>query len=764
MTTLQTITLPVQGMDCTTCAQHIERDLSLLPGVQRVQVLLSAEKATVQFDSTQLDRAALVRRIEQSGYRVPRASDAAPAAADLGTLSSSMIVVFGLIFLAVIGLVILGEQFGWLDALTTLVPWPIGLALVLVGGFPIFRSVIRSALKGKVISHTLMSVGVVAALVIGEWPTAVLVVLFMRTGEYAERFTTERARRAVKDLMAMAPKTARVEQEGQEVTIPLDAVRVGDLVVVRPGDAMPVDGTVVSGRATVNQATITGESMPVEVGPGQTVFAATLAAAGSLRVKATAVGTDTTFGKVIALVEEAEAHRADVQRIGDTFSASYLPVVAGIAILTFLLRRDPLATAAVLLVACSCSFALATPIAMLASIGAAAKQGMLIKGGKYIEALAQADVILVDKTGTLTVGRPTVTTIVPLDITPEAEVLAMAAAAERDSEHPLAAAIRQAATERGLRLRTPETFTSIPGHGIRAQIGADTIVVGNQRMVGDGTAHPEGDRLEAAGNTVVAVARNGVVLGLIALADTVRPEIVDALAAVRAQGIGTIEMLTGDNARVAAALARQVGISYRANLLPEDKIAVVRDYQAKGHRVVMIGDGINDAPALAQAHVGIAMGIAGTDVALEAAHIALMRDDWMLVPTVLAVAKRTMRVVKGNIAFTASYNLVGLTLAALGVLPPVFAAAAQSLPDLGIMANSARLLRLRGMLERRATAPAFNGHPADPCTAGCCTQAEPAAAIIPLHVTATQGCTDGCCVPVEGPPAAQIIAIHDRRL
>ncbi|MBM7846486.1 heavy metal translocating P-type ATPase [Herpetosiphon giganteus] len=733
MTTLQTITLPVQGMDCTTCAQHIERDLSLLPGVQHAQVLLSAEKATVQFDSTQLDRATLVRRIEQSGYRVPSASDAAPAAADLGTLSSSIIVVFGLIFLAVIGLVILGEQFGWLDALTTVVPWPIGLALVLVGGFPIFRSVIRSALKGTVISHTLMSVGVVAALVIGEWPTAVLVVLFMRTGEYAERFTTERARRAVKDLTAMAPKTARVERNGHAMTIPLDAVLVGDVVIVRPGDAIPVDGTVVSGRATVNQAAITGESMPVEVGPDQTVFAATLAAAGSLRVQATAVGADSTFGKVIALVEEAEAHRADVQRIGDTFSAYYLPVVAGIAILTFLLRHDPLATAAVLLVACSCSFALATPIAMLASIGAAAKQGMLIKGGKYIEALAQADVLLVDKTGTLTVGRPTVTAIVPLDTTPAAEVLAMAAAAERDSEHPLAAAIRQAAQRRRLPVQAPESFTAVPGHGIRAQIGADTIMVGNQRMVGDGAAHPEGDRLEAAGNTVVAVARNGAVIGLIALADTVRPEITDALAAIRAQGIGTIEMLTGDNARVAAALASQVGISYRANLLPEDKIAVVRDYQSKGHRVVMIGDGVNDAPALAQAHVGIAMGVVGTDVALEAAHIALMRDDWMLVPAVLAVAKRTMQVVKGNIAFTAMYNLVGLTLAALGVLPPVFAAAAQSLPDLGIMANSARLLRLRGIPKRRATTIPVAERAADSCTDGCCTLAEPATAIIPLQ-------------------------------
>lgn len=739
MTTTQTITLPVQGMDCTNCAQQIERDLRTLPGVQQAQVLLSAEKATVQFDSAQLDRAALIRRIEQSGYRVPSTTDAAPAAADLGSLSSSIMLVFGLIFLAVIGLVILGEQFGWLDALTTLVPWPVGLALVLIGGYPIFRTVIRSALKGKVISHTLMSVGVVAALVIGEWPTAVLVVLFMRTGEYAERFTTERARRAVKDLTAMAPKIARVERDGQEVMIPLDAVRVGDLVVVRPGDAIPVDGTIVSGRATVNQAAITGESMPVEVGPGQTVFAATLAAAGSLRVQATAVGADSTFGKVIALVEEAEAHRADVQRIGDTFSAYYLPVVAVIAGLTFLLRRDPLATAAVLLVACSCSFALATPIAMLASIGAAAKRGMLIKGGKYLEALAQADVVLVDKTGTLTIGRPSVVAVVSTGSAPDREILALAASAERDSEHPLAAAIRQAARTQGLSLRTPDRFTATPGLGIVAQLGPDQIIIGNRRMIGAAAQHPDADRLEAQGNTVVWVTRNNTVIGLIALADTVRPDVASALAALRTQGIKAIEMLTGDNEPVAAALATTLGIGYRANLLPEDKIAVVRQYQADGHRVVMIGDGVNDAPALAQAHVGIAMGVAGTDVALEAAHIALMRDDWSLVPGVLGIAQRTMRVVKGNIGFTALYNLVGLTLAALGMLPPVFAAAAQSLPDLGIMANSARLLRLPG------------------------TTPTPAPVAVPIE-TSIPACTDGCCgTPAPMPAGDVIILLQDHQ-
>lgn len=759
MSSMQTIHLTIHGMDCTNCAQQIERDVRALLGVAHARVLLSAEKATIQFDSTQLDRATIVRTIEHGGYQVGADDNhSAPQTSELSQLSSTLMIAFGVVFVSIIGVVTMGEQFGWFDALTAIVPLPIGVLLVLGGGYPIFRTVIRAALKGKVLSHTLMTVGVIAAVVIGDWPTAVLVVLFMRTGEFTERFTTERARHAVKQLTALAPKTARIEQDGQERIVPIDTVAVGDIVVVRPGDALPVDGVVIAGRATLNQASITGESMPIEATIGDAVFAATLAAAGSLRIRATAVGADSTFGKVITLVEEAEAHRADVQRIGDTFSAYYLPVVAGIAILTFLIRRDPLATAAVLLVACSCSFALATPIAMLASIGAAAKQGILIKGGKYLEALAQTDVVLVDKTGTLTVGQPMVTRIIPRGTQPEAAILERAAAAEYDSEHPLAMAIRQAAQDRGMTVQRPRDFVALPGQGVQAVVGTDTILVGSPRMLGMDIDDPAWQSLEAAGNTVVAVSQNNQCIGLLGLADTVRPEIASAIAALRSQGIATIEMLTGDNERVAATLAEQLAIGYRANLLPEEKIAIVRAYQEQGHRVLMIGDGVNDAPALAQAHVGIAMGVAGTDVALEAAHIALMRTDWMLVPAVVAIAKRTMGVVKSNIAFTAIYNLVGLTLAAFGILPPVFAAAAQSLPDLGIMANSARLLRLPPM----AAVPSFVKSTI-PLTTATCTddgcashtpmndggRAMPSASANSAIPCTMATCRDDCCASPE---------------
>jgi Cd2+/Zn2+-exporting ATPase/Cu+-exporting ATPase len=406
------------------------------------------------------------------------------------------------------------------------------------------------------------------------------------------------------------------------------------------------------------------------------------------------VGADTTFGQVVRLVEEAETHRADVQRFADKFSAWYLPIVATIALLTFLLRQDPLATAAVLVVACSCSIALATPIAMLASIGAGAKHGVLIKGGKYLETLARADVVLIDKTGTLTLGQPQITDVVATNGLSEAQVLTLAASAERYSEHPLAEAVRGAARSRGLPLAEPQEFTAIPGMGVRAVVDGQTVTVGNARLLAQFSPGTDPQlRDAAAGKTVLYVAQGTEVVGTLAAADTLRPEVPAALAQLQGLGIRHVELLTGDHEQAAAGLAQSLGVAFRANLLPADKIAIVKEYQERGHTVVMVGDGVNDAPALAQADVGIAMGRGGADIAVEAAHVTLLREDWSLVPEVLRIAQRTMGVVKLNLGFTAVYNVVGLTLAALGFLPPIFAAAAQSLPDLAMLANSARLIR-----------------------------------------------------------------------
>ena len=693
MAKIQTLEVPIKGMDCAECTRYIQHAIAKLPGVESVNVFLSSEKAVIRLDPALVDLPVLRKAVESVGdYTVPETT--APLTAPLaGGFHRRLVILLAAVFSVVLSIVVVGQWLGAFKALGELVPFPAGVAIVVACGWPVFRSVIRATLKRQITSHTLMTIGAISALAVGEWVTAVIVVVFMRVGSYVENFTTESARRAIKELTAIAPQTARIERDGAEQEFPIAEVGVGEIVIVRPGEKIPVDGEVTTGQATVDQSAITGESMPVEVAPGSHVFAATIAKLGSLRVKTTRVGADTTFGRVVKMVEEAEAHRADAQRFADKFSAYYLPVVVGLAALTFIISRNPLSTAAVLVVACSCSIALATPVAMLAAIGGSAKRGLLIKGGKYLESLARADVLLVDKTGTLTLGQPEITDIVSLNGLSNSEILALAASAERYSEHPLAEAVRAAARAQNVPLSEPQNFEAIPGKGIRASIDGSLVAIGNRRLIPATGSLPVAEQLERQGKTLLFLARDGELAAVLAAADTLRPEVPAALAEVRILGVRRIELLTGDNERTAAALAGKLGVKYRASLLPENKIEIVKDYQAKGHTVVMVGDGVNDAPALAQANIGIAMSMAGTDIAMEAAHIALMREDWALVPEVLRTARRTMVVVKTNLAFTAVYNLVGLALAAFGILPPVLAAAAQSLPDLGILANSARLLR-----------------------------------------------------------------------
>jgi Cd2+/Zn2+-exporting ATPase/Cu+-exporting ATPase len=589
-------------------------------------------------------------------------------------------------------LIVVGERLGWFHLLESRIPWPLWASGTLLAGFPAFRDVARAARRGRVTPHTLMTAGVLATALVGEWSSALVLALFMRIGEEVERLTVEQARRAMRSLLALRPQRARVLRAGEEREVPVEAVQPGEVVVVRPGERIPVDGEVIEGHATVDPSALTGEAMPVEVGPGDRVWAASICQLGSLRVRATSVGADTTFGRILRLVEEAERSRPEVQRLADRVATWYLPVVATVGLLTLVLRRDPLAMAAVFAVACTCAFALATPVAMLAAIGAAARRGLLIKGGRFLEVLARVEVLLIDKTGTVTLGRPQVTDVIPLDGWQEEEVLAFAAAAERDSEHPLAEAVRALARERGVQVPAVETFEALPGIGVRAQIGGHTVTVGRIKPDGEDRLQALAARLAAEGKTVVAVRLDGRPIGLLTVQDTLRPEVRDVLQELQRLGIRRVELLTGDRPEAAAAVARSLGIPFRAGLLPEDKIAVVRAYQAQGRVVGMVGDGVNDAPALAQADVGIAMG-SGTDVALEAGHIVLLRDDWRLLPEAVRIARSTMDVIRWNFALATVYNGLGALLAALGILPPILAAAAQVVPDVGILLNSARLLR-----------------------------------------------------------------------
>ncbi len=700
--------IPISGMDCAECTRHVRRAIEELPGVQSVEVFLGAQKAAVSLDSERVSLDAIRGAVARAGYR---AGDVEAATRPLLDLASRTMSLLGIVAGAVLVVVLLGEWLGLLDRVLSLVPWWAALCVVLVGGYPVFWPVLRALIRGKVISHTLMTVGVVAAIAVNEWATAAILVFFMRIGAYMEASTADRARRALTELFKLAPSIALVQREGAEVEIPADEIRRGDVVICRPGSRIPVDGRVISGHATVDQSAITGEAVPMEAGIGRRVFAASLVQSGRVKIRAEDVGADTTFGRVIKMVETAESQKAPIERFADRFTGYFLPVVGGAAAITFFLNPNPLAAVAVLVVSCSCSIALATPIAVLAAVGSGARKGLLIKGGRFLEGLARTDVLFLDKTGTLTLGRPLVTDVRAFPPWTETEVVRLAGSAERYSEHPVAEALRRFAFEQGISLEDPQDFDSVPGTGVFARVGEHRIFVGRlgvgtevlrsdeTQSIGSpderasGRVKADKAELEAEGKTTVVVFVDDKPAGIVAARDELRPEVPVALDLLAARGLKRIELLTGDNAGAALPLANRLGIAFQPNLLPEDKLRIVKECQAAGHVVTMVGDGINDAPALAQADVGIAMGAAGNHVAIEAADVAVMADDWRLVPDAFRLADRSAAVVKGNLLFAAAYNVAGILLAALGILPPVVAAAAQSIPDIGILLNSARLLK-----------------------------------------------------------------------
>ena len=694
---LAELTLLVSELDCADEAAQIEGALGRLSAVRQVRTSVGARKVFVSYDPARIEPAAIRAAVAGLGMtvredRVPVRARRPPLADLVGGLFVTAVAL-----IALVG--ILGERFGLLQVVIRRLPAWLTLSAVLVGGLPIFRNVAR-ALKNRVVtSHALMTLGILGALAIGQHAAAAVIVFFMRFADFLEGFTTERSRQAIRELLTLAPDVARVEGDGQEVEVPADQVRRGQVVLVKPGERIPVDGRVISGHGSVNQAPITGESMPAEKQVGDRVFAATVLERGMLRVETERVGTDTTFGRILRLVEEAEAQKAPVQRFADRFTAYYIPVVVAAAGLTYLLGREPTAAVAVVLVACSCAIAMATPTVVLASVGRAARRGIIVKGGRALETLAKVDTLVMDKTGTVTFGAPRVTEVVPLADRAAHDVLARAASLERYSEHPVAAAILVEAEARGVTVSTPEDFDVLPGEGVAGRVTGATIVCGNERLMtrrGVTVSSSARDRVRAfedLGRTVVYVAENGRLAGLIAVADTVRPEVAAALDRLRALGIRRILLLTGDNARVARAVAAELGVDHRAECLPEEKIEVVKRLQAEGAVVAMVGDGINDAPALAQADVGIAMGAAGTDAAIEASDVALMRDDWRAVPEAILIGRRAFATIRQNLWFTAVYNAAGVLLAAFGWLPPIGAAAAQSLPDVAVMLNSSRLLR-----------------------------------------------------------------------
>lgn len=693
-----TIELSIAGMDCASCATHLEACLQQLPGVRSARVLIAASRAVIHYDPDQLSVERIQQAVVQAGYQVAASAD---DAAGTENTSAGSVPVRGFVGIALF-VILTGIWENWVHPLHPQLHLPWWLALAGIGaiGRTLLTDVLRSARRGHVTTHTLLAVGVVASAAIGEWNSALLIVSFMRLAEGIEARITQSSREALRRLTDIRPALARVLHFGLEVAVPVAQVQVGDLIAVRSGERIPVDGRVVEGHVQVDESAITGESVPVEKAPHERVYAASLVQAGYLRIRAEKTGADTTFARIVRLVEEAEANKAPLQRLAQRFATGYLPFVIGTAFLSYLWTGRAESAVAVLVGACACSVALATPAVVLASVGRAGRQGLLIKGGQALEQLARVDTVVMDKTGTLTEGRPCVTDVVALDSQTRSELLRTLAGLETRSEHPLARGILRTAAAEGLRIDEPEQFQVWPGRGISGVLDGTAWLVGNRRLVteqgvGLREIEPLAQRYEEDGKTLLFAARAGRVVGLVALADTLRPEVPAALQELRRLGVRRLVMLTGDGVPAARRIAGELELEYHAGLLPEEKLARLRALQQEGACVLMIGDGINDAPALAQADVGVAMGQSGSDVAIESADVALMRDDWSLVPEAVRIGRTAARTIRQNLAFSALYNVAVLATAGLGLLPAVWAAALHSLPDGVILLNSGRLLRTR---------------------------------------------------------------------
>jgi Cu+-exporting ATPase len=739
---LEHTTMPVRGMHCAGCVGTVERALGRVPGVVEAQVNLATEQATVTYTASQVDVATLRQAVTQAGYQTleppadvavqPEQSLDQARADEQRALQQRLWVSLGLSLPVVIGS--MGAMLSWMPA------WlahPLFLFLLATPvqfwvGWPFYQGFWSTLKHRSADMNTLIALGTSAAylysvaatflpglLAVGPethihvyYETSVVIITLILLGRLLEARARGQTSAAIRALMRLRPNTARILRNGVPEDVPVDVVKTGDLVLVRPGEQAPVDGRIVEGHSTLDESMLTGESLPVDKAAGAEVFGATLNKTGSFTLLATGVGSQTVLAQIIRLVQQAQGSKAPIQRLADYVASIFVPVVLGIAALTFglwaVFGPAPsftfalLNAVAVLIIACPCALGLATPTAIMVGTGTGAALGVLFKNAPSLETAHTLQAIVLDKTGTLTLGKPTVTDIITPAGFDEAEVLRLAASAERGSEHPLGEAIVEAARARGLALEDSRDFEALPGHGIRTTVGTHPVLVGNalcmqEAGVALGSLQRTAETLASAGKTPVYVAVHGRGAGLIAVADVLKPHAKEAVAALQAMGLEVL-MLTGDHQRTAAAIGEKLGIRrVLAEVLPEAKARQIQQLQAEGKRVAMVGDGINDAPALAQADVGIAIGT-GTDVAMEAADITLMSGDVRGIATAIALSRRTMRTIKVNLFWAFAYNIVGIPIAA-GILYPAFgvllnpmlAAVAMALSSVSVVTNSLRL-------------------------------------------------------------------------
>lgn len=700
----------VSGMDCATCVSTIKDSLSRLDGMLVVQPNVGTGQVALEWDSSRLSETDLRRRLSDIGHPVvERQADAVEEEvasgwrywlAQLWTDERNRSVAVAAA-LASIGLVAT-----LIGAPALLSAGVFALAMVL-GGWQFAQAGIRNFLITRRPNiDLLMTIAAVGAAALGEWAEGAAVVVLFAVGEVLEGLSMERARRSIRSLMALAPDEAtRYYPDGTTEQVSVGALSIGDVILVRPGERIPMDGVIVHGSAALDESPITGESMPVAKDAGDEVFAGTINGNGALEVRVTRDARDNTISRIIKLVEQAQASKAESQRFVDRFAEYYTPAVVvgaialavGMPLIAGWPWRESIFRALVLLViSCPCALVISTPVSIISAVSNAAKRGVLVKGGRFLEALDEVRVVALDKTGTLTEGKPAVTDIIPLDRTSQEEVLAAAAAAEARSEHPLAAAILDAAREQRIAFEPAREVTAVTGRGVEAERNGDVIRVGSQELF-DKIADEVVERiaaLENQGKTTMLVAVNGTLLGIVAVADRLRPEAVDMVRRLHELDIERVVLLTGDNERTARAIAEQVGIDdVRANLLPDDKVAAVRALTDQYAGVAMVGDGVNDAPALAAATVGIAMGAAGTDQALEVADVALMSDDLSQIPFALELGRAARRTIKQNVVFSLAIKALFMVLAVPGLATLWMAVLADDGASLLVTFNGLRLSR-----------------------------------------------------------------------
>jgi len=747
----QKTTLHLSGMHCTSCAGVITKSLKKLTGVVEAQVSFATEKARVTFDPKQTDESAIIAQIKKAGYRVQVANTANPEEDRvrrhqeirsywrkfvIGTVASLPMLYF--MFL---------DFFFFLPGRALLLPWVGIVSFVLATPVQIFLGAgfykgMWSSLRMKTFNmDSLIAIGTSAAFIYsvvniliyaftknsilgigGEkipelyFETAAFLITFVLMGKWLESKAKGQTSDAVRKLMDLQAKTARVMRQGKPIDIPIGEVVEGDIVIVRPGEKIPVDGVIMTGDSSVDESMLTGESIPVEKHPGAKVIGATMNKNGGFELRATNVGSETVLAQIIRLVEEAQGSRAPIQAFADRISARFVPAVILIAIATFLvwffilgstLSFALMAFTAVIVIACPCALGLATPTAIMVATGKGAQNGILIKGGEPLEAACNVRSIIFDKTGTLTKGKPEVTDVLVTGSCDEDEVMEIASGLEAKSEHPLAEAICRYAQEESLVNAQVTNFQAIPGHGVKGDVKGATYYFGNRKLISTLTIdmsrlERKMRRLEEEGKTAMLFANNKEILGIIAVADAIKTSTPNAIASLKGMGL-TIYMITGDNTRTASAIARQAGIEEQyvlAEVLPEDKANEVKKIQATGVRVAMVGDGLNDAPALAQADIGIAMG-SGTDVAMEAGGIVLMKSDIQDVVSAIELSRETLTKIKQNLFFSLFYNVIGIPIAArvfigLGiVLRPELAGLAMALSSVSVVSNSLLLRRFR---------------------------------------------------------------------